>query len=116
MYQVAVGSGSANLDGSDTQLDVEEYRADRTNSNVSIEDSSIDGRITIKISISGGTEVAANTAITEFGIFACDINNPPEDGTTDEDDVLLYRELRGGVTLESGDRKTFEIPYTIESQ
>lgn len=116
MYQIAVGSGSANLDDANTQLDNEEYRANKPDSNVSIEDSSIDGRITVKITLSGGTEVAAGTTISEFGIFACDPNDAPVDDTTDSKDVILHRELRGGVTLASGDRKTFEIPYEVDSQ
>jgi len=118
MYQVAVGSGSANLDNNNTQLDNEEYRANKDDSNISIQDSSIDGRITVKITISGGTEVPAGTTITEFGIFAVDPTDTPlpTDGTTDSKDIILHRELRGGVTLSSGDRKTFEIPYEVDSQ
>ena len=118
MYQVAVGSGSANLDSDDSQLDVEEYRANKDDSNIDITDSSIEGRIPVKITITGGTEVPAGTTVTEFGIFAIDPDDTPvpTDSTSDSKDRLLHRELRGGVTLFSGDRKTFEIPYEVDSQ
>ncbi len=116
MYQVAVGSGSGSLDEGNTQLSNEEYRADKDDSNTSIEDSSVDGRIVVKITVSGGTEIAAGTTITEFGIFAADPADLPADDTEDAKDILLHRELRGGVTLLSGDRKTFEIPYEVDSK
>lgn len=116
IFQVAVGSGTANLDNNDTQLANEEYRANKDDSVVDIADSSIDGQITVKITISGGTEVPAGTTITEFGIFGIDPSDRPTDDTTDAKDRLLHRELRAGITLESGDRKTFELPYVVDSR
>lgn len=115
LWQVAVGTGSTSPQNTDTQLDVEEYRGDRDDSIVSIEDSSIDGRIIARITISGGTEVPAGTTITEFGLFAADSDNAPADDTADADDRLLHREVRdSGVTIDSGDRKTFEITFDVE--
>lgn len=116
MFQVAVGSGSANLSATDTQLDVEEYRANKTDSVVTIEDSTPVGEVLIRITVSGGTEVPAGTTITEFGIFGVDTNDAPSDDTEDAKDRLLHRELRSGITLKAGDTKTFEIRYLVESK
>lgn len=115
LYQVAVGTGSTSPQNTDTQLAAESYRGNRSDSIVSIEDSSIDGRIIARITISGGTEVPAGTTVTEFGLFATHPNNPPDDDTADADDRLLHREVRdSGVTIDSGDRKTFEITFNVE--
>lgn len=116
MWQVAVGDGSASLSSADTQLDSELFRGDKTDSIVTIADSSTAGKITVRISISGGTEVPAGSSITEFGIFAVDPADPPTDDTTDAKDRLLHRELRDPITLAAGDRKTFELPYVVETR
>lgn len=116
MFQVAVGSGTESLNENDTQLESEEYRANKTFSNLSIEETSTDGEISITISVSGGTEVDPGTGITEFGIFAADPNNAPSDNSDDANDILLHKEHRNAVTIESGDRKTFQLTYSVDSQ
>jgi hypothetical protein len=113
IYSVAVGTGNAALSPSDTQLDQEEHRSTVDDSIVSIEDTSpAVGELTFKITVSGGTEVPAGTSVTEFAVFARDpsINSG---NVTDSDDTMLYRELRTGVSIESGDRKTFEFDINI---
>lgn len=116
IFQIAVGDGTANLSNLDTQLDNELYRANKDDSVVSIEDSSQPGKITVRLSLSGGTEVPAGSDITEFGIWAIDPTDRPVDGTTDAKDRMLHRELRNAITLDSGDRRTFEIEYIAGSR
>lgn len=116
MFQISVGTGAASLSSTDTQLDNEIFRADKDDSIVSITDASANGKITAKITISGGTEVPAGTDVTEFAIFAIDPNDRPTDDTTDGKDIMLHRELRNAVTIGSGDRKTFQIEYFAETR
>lgn len=114
VYDVAVGTGSASLSTNDTQLDNEIYRGNPDDySNISVQSSSTVGRFVCRITVSGGTEVPADTDITELGVWARD-PSIAEGSVTDGDDVLLYRELRGAVTIASGDRTTFEIRIDVK--
>jgi len=101
-YEVAVGNGSSSPTESDTSLDNELYRADDDDSNCTVEATTNSGEIVGRITVSGGTE----------------ISNPPKDitelGLITTDGVLLYRETRGAVTIESGDRQTFEFNIIVE--
>lgn len=114
IYEVGVGSGSTSVTSADTQLDVEEHRSNRDNNNVTIEETSTTGEMSVKISVSGGTEVPAGTTITEFGVWAIHPDNAPGGPNNDAADTMIHREVRAGVTLEAGDRKTFEITYIVE--
>ena len=111
-YSIAVGSGTASLSSTDTQLDTEEYRGEDPDSNVTIRNTSSIGDIECKITISGGTEVPAGTEITELGVFARD-PSISEGNVTESDDTLVYRELRPAITLASGDRKTFAFTISV---
>lgn len=120
VYDVGVGSGAASLSSTDTQLDVQEHRSNNSDSIVSIVNTSPqDGEIEVKITISGGTEVPAGTTITELGVWARDpslADSNFEGGsqsTNDADDRMVYRELRPGITLASGDRKTFAFTLNV---
>jgi len=94
---VALGTGTATPTETDTSLANELYRSTRSDSNVSIDLSGSEpGEIVARITVSGGTEVTAGTTITEIGLFG-------------DQDTLLYRETFSGVTIDSGDRKTFEF-------
>lgn len=98
---IAVGTGSASPSRTDTQLEVEEYRASKSDSSVGIEATSNTGEIRCTVSITGGTEVSSGSEIREFGLFS-------SGGT------LLYREVRdSAVTVDSGDTKTFEFRVTV---
>lgn len=113
IYSIAVGSGTTAVDPNDTQLAQEEYRGQSIDSNVVFTDTSpAIGEIQCRITISGGTEVPADTSITEFGVFARD-PSIDESNVTETDDTLIHREVRSGITLESGDRKTFEFNITL---
>lgn len=113
VYDIAVGDGSASLSPSDSQLDNELYRGKKPDSNVNIIAKSATGVYEVSITISGGTEVAAGANITELGVWSRD-PSIDENNVTDADDEMLYRELRPGVQLESGDRKTFKFTITVK--
>lgn len=102
-YIVAVGDGTTSPSSSDTSLENELYRANSDDSNCSIQDTSNTGEIKCRITVSGGTEVPAGSDLSEFGVFA-------SDGST-----LIYREVRDtAVTVQSGDRKTFEFTLDVQ--
>lgn len=120
IYDVAVGSGSAAVDSANTQLDVQEFRGNLDDSTITIENTSPAlGELQVTITINGGTEVPADTEITELGVFARDPSIPDgnfENGneiTNDADDILIYRELRPGIIIESGDQKTFQFEINV---
>lgn len=101
-YIIAVGDDNTAPSSSDTSLGNELYRADDDDSNTTIEATSNVGEIDFRITISGGTEVPAGSDVVEFGVFI-------SDGST-----LLYREvLDTAVTIESGNRSTFEFTIDI---
>lgn len=100
-YIVAVGDGTNSPTASDTSLQNELYRANDDDSNCTVAPTSNTGEFEFKITISGGTEVTAGSDITEFSVIT--------DGTNE----MLYREVRPSVTLNSGDRKTFEGTLTF---
>lgn len=101
MYIVAVGDGTASPTASDTSLANELYRANDDDSNCVVTSTSNVGEVQFRITLSGGTEVPAGSTITEFGVFTSGTNE------------LIYRETRSGVTMDSGDRKTFEGNLTF---
>lgn len=120
VYDVAVGSGSTSISPSDTQLDVQEHRSNDSDSIVNITNTSPQtGEIDVKITISGGTEVPADTQITEVGVWARDPSLPDSDfeggsqSTNDSDDRMIHREILPGITLASGDRKTFAFTVNV---
>jgi hypothetical protein len=121
IYDVGVGSGIGSAGPGDTQLDTQEHRANNDDSIVDIRDTSVDGEIECKITVSGGTEVPGGTSITELGVWARDPSLPQSDfrngsqTTNDSDDVMVYHEQRAGVTIPDGDRKTFAFKINIEN-
>lgn len=97
---IAVGSGTATPTQTDTALENEVYRSTTADSNVSLQlTGSKAGEFIGRITVSGGTEVPAGTALTEIGLFG-------------DQNTLVYRETFTAVTIDAGDRKTFE--FTIE--
>lgn len=101
-FIIAVGDGTTSPSSSDTSLASELYRANDDDSNCTVETTSNTGEIIGRITITGGTEVPAGTGISEIGLH------------TSGSDTLVYREVRDtAVTLQSGDRKTFEFTFTF---
>lgn len=100
LQYVAVGTGTASVASDDTALANESYRADIANGNGSISLSSNTGTLRVSITVSGGTEVPAGEEITELGVLT-------------EEDELTYREVRDTITVENGERITFQFPVSF---
>lgn len=66
---IAVGTGK-NESRDATTLGNEEYRADDSTSVVEFVETGDQGQYEARIEVQGGTEVPANTKITEVGVFA----------------------------------------------
>ena len=103
LQYVAIGTGTPNTESDDTSLESSEYRASIDGGNASIESTSSTGEIRASITVSGGTEVEADSDLTELGIL------------TEEYD-LVYREVRNAVTVEQGERVTFEFTLSFVNQ
>lgn len=101
-FTVAVGTGTATPTASDTELENEVYRTSTDGPNASVANTSTDGQLTVTITVSGGTELTAGTAVTELGVFS-------------PDDVLLYRETRPATTIEAGDGVRFEFSFGVSN-
>lgn len=101
-FEFAIGTGTTQPTGADTSLETEIYRADSNDTNCTFEDTSADGEVLAKLTVSGGTEVPANTTVSEFGLFCNDPAN-----------TMVYREVRSGTNVESGARVTFEIELDV---
>lgn len=100
LSSIAVGTDGTPPTESDTSLAQELYRSTKTDSNVALElTGTTPGEFLGRITVSGGTEVPSGTDIEEIGLFG-------------DQDTLVYRETFSPVTLDAGDRKTFE--FTIE--
>lgn len=118
-YDVAVGTGTAQLSSGNTQLDAQVHRNNITDSNVSISSTSNVGEFEAAITVTGGTEVPADTDITEIGVWARDPDLPQSDftggseSTNDSDDVMLYRETRPAITVPAGNRKTIRVTIVV---
>lgn len=93
---VAVGTGK-NESSSATGLGNQEYSATDTSNNVEILETGTTGEIEFVITLKGGTEVPANTDITETGLFT-------DDGT------LVVIDEFSSVTVEDGRTEEFVIP------
>lgn len=103
-YVVAVGDGTTSPSSTDTSLTNELYRANDDDSVCTVDVTSNVGEILGRITVSGGTEVPAGSDIAEFGLFSSG------SGT------MLYHEvIDNPVTVQSGDRKTFEFRLDVLS-
>lgn len=99
LSQIAVGTGSAPFDPSDTALDNEIFRGDVSLDTVAVQAEPADEQIRASINVGAGTEVPVDSQITEFGIFS-------------SNDRLVYREVRPPTEdfkLEDGQRVVFQI-------
>jgi len=97
LQYVLIGSGDSDPVESDTELDMEEYKASVEDTNANIyKVGDLPGTYRVDITVSGGVEVDADTSISEFGIE-----------TADQD--LVYREVRDPTVISSGERISFEI-------
>lgn len=88
--KMGVGTGSTSPSASDTSLDNQVYRASSSDSSVTIARTQNTGEFEATITVNGGTEVAAGTDITEFGVFTAN-------------DVLVYRDTISALTVQAGE-------------
>lgn len=93
---VAVGTGQ-NESSDATALGNQEYSATDSSNNVEILETGTTGEIEFVITLKGGTEVPANTDVTEIGLFT-------DDGT------LVVIDEFSGVTVEDGRTEEFVVP------
>lgn len=101
LTDIAVGTGTTDPTESDTQLESEEYRTTFSDANANIYVvSGGTGAYRVNVTLSGGTEVLADTSVSEFGIF-------------DANGDLVYRETRSPTTIASGERISFEIEIQL---
>lgn len=99
---IVVGDGTRSPNVNDTALESTLYEADISSSNVTFDRGGGTGEIRATIQFTGGTEVPADSFISEFGIKA-----------TNGD--LVYREVRDNTILtESGETKVVEIRLFID--
>jgi hypothetical protein len=103
--KIAVGSSTNDVSQTDSTMFDEKHRASNNESYVILAETTNVGEVDARITVSAGSDandqVAANTDISEFGIFT-------------DNDVLVLHETRDSiVTLENNDSKTFNIPFDI---
>lgn len=102
LYYVVVGTGTTEPSADNQTINNEAYRSNDSNSNCTIQKTSNVGETRCSISVAGGTEVASGTDITELGVH-----------TNTSVEELAYHEVRDPVTIDSGERVTFE--FTIDA-
>lgn len=94
---IAVGNGTDSPSSTDTSLTNILYEADTSGTNVSASAASGAGEIKYTIEVTGGTEVPADSSLTEFGVKM-------------SDDTLVYYEVKSaGIDVGSGETKLIEI-------
>lgn len=101
---IAVGTGDSPESTEDKALSNEVYRSDVTNENVRFpEVPDTTSSTYASIDVVGGLEVPAETEITEVGVFIGGQN------------VLIYRDVRNPVTVESGVEVTLRLRLDLEA-
>lgn len=100
---VAVGSGSGAEATGSTSLANQEYKAQVSNEDVVIQETSSQGGLEAIITVTGGQEVPADTEITEIGVFG---------GANGGEDVLVVVDEFAAVTVEQGHTEEFTVPMT----
>lgn len=96
LQYVSIGTGTALPASDDTSLDNQIYQANIDDGGASIQRTSSTGTIRASITVSAGTEVPAGADITELGVLSGDFD-------------LVYREVRDVITIDNGERVTFEF-------
>jgi hypothetical protein len=101
---IAVGTGTGAETQGATSLGNEVFRADEADPKTSFADSGPGGQLEVTIAVTGGTDVAANTQVTEVGIF--------EDGSGGGGRLTVIDEIPA-VTVENGDIESFAVPIDV---
>ena len=97
---IAVGTGQNESTGA-SELGNEEHRSDVNSSNVELIETGDLGEFEAVITVKGGTEVPADTDVTEIGVFA---------GGIDGGGTLVIIDEFAAVTVEGGHTEEFTVP------
>lgn len=97
---VAIGTGTSAVSTSDTSMENELHREAPEN----VYTTTTTGEREFAIKVTGGTEVAAGTDVTEFGLVS---------STTSGAGTLIYHEVRAAITVSDGTTVEFIIPYNM---
>jgi hypothetical protein len=103
---IAVGTATGSETPSASALGNEIFRADKSDSKTSFADTGPGGQLEITISVTGGTDVAANTQVAEVGVF--------EDGAGGGGRLVVVDNIPS-VTVENGDIENFTVPVDVNS-
>lgn len=103
---IAVGTATGSEVQTASALGNEVFRADKSDPKTSFADSGPGGQLEITIAVTGGTDVSANTQITEVGVF--------EDGVGGGGRLVTIDNVPA-VTVQNGDIEQFTVPVDINS-
>lgn len=99
---IAVGSGTGSESSTSSGLSSEEYRASTSDQNVEITKTANLGEVDVTIEVTGGTEVAAGTEISEMMAYISAEN------------IVVAVDNFSGVTVGAGETEQFSFPLVIE--
>lgn len=102
---IAVGSGTGSEAKDATSLNNEEHRSSASDSNVELIETGETGESQLIIRVKGGTEVDADTPITEVGAF---FNGAGGGGT------LAFIDNFDAIVVEAGHTEEFTIPLNYQ--
>jgi hypothetical protein len=103
---IAVGTATGSEVQNASTLGNEVFRADKSDPKTSFADTGSGGQLEITIAVTGGTDVPANTQITELGVF--------EDGANGNGRLTVIDQVPA-VTVENGDIEQFTVPVDVNS-
>lgn len=101
---IAIGTASGTEDSDATALGAEVFRSDIADGNVKLIQTG-GGERELAVRVSGGSDVAATTEISEVGVFI---------GGAGGGGVLAAIDNFSAVTIESGDVQSFSIPFAAQ--
>jgi hypothetical protein len=102
---IAVGTGTGSETQGATALGNEVFRASKSDPKTSFADSGPGGQLEVTIAVTGGTDVAANTGISEVGLI---------EDTSGKSRLVAIDELPQ-VVVENGDIENFTLPVDIST-
>ena len=106
---IAVGSGTDSEGQNATGLTTEEYRAHEDNTNIEFVEQPQPGVMEAVIRVKGGTEVPADTDISELMVV---VSGDFVVGDEDQEVVIAVDNF-SGITVEAGHTEEFTMPFSI---
>jgi hypothetical protein len=102
---LAIGTATGTETQTATALGNEVFRANVSETNISLVDSGPGGELEASIVAKGGLDIPAGTSISEVGVFS--------DGAGGKGE-LIYIDNLPSVTVELGDSEQFTVPIDIQ--